>query len=91
MRDSEINKGLNLIATHATTEDKLARALLLEGLPGLSTAVININDGLANEGYGEISLVFDKSTIDPKRKGNAIVKGTIVKGTVPNGSKLSTN
>lgn len=62
----------NLIAVHGTNESKLLKALQLEGLPGLSTAVFNIDNGIANADYGEISLVFDKNTIDPTRPGNAV-------------------
>ncbi len=70
--DRVINQELNLVAVHGTTEDKLMKALELEGLPGISSAVINIDEGLANEDYGEISLVFDKNTIDPARSGNTV-------------------
>ena len=82
--DREINKNLNLIAVHGTKEEKLLKALKLEGLPGLSTAVINIDDGLANEDYGEISLVFDKHTIDPALKGNAVYGADIWSPTQSN-------
>lgn len=82
--ESNMNRKLNLVAVHNTTEDKLIKALSLEGLPGISIAIYNVDNGMANEGYGDISLVFDKNTIDPRRSGNAVYGADIWSPTSSN-------
>lgn len=64
----------DLIAVHNIYTDKLAKSLKLGGFPMPSIAVTKADMG--HENYGEISLVFDKSTIDPKTdKRNKIYGG----------------
>ena len=64
----------NLIAVHNIYTDKLVKSLKLGGFPMPSIAVTKADMG--HENYGEISLVFDKSTIDPKTdKRNKIYGG----------------
>ena len=54
----------DLIAVHNLSEENLLKSLKLGGLPMPSIAIIKAKNGHNN--FGDISLVFDKSTIDPK-------------------------
>jgi len=54
----------NLIALHNLTEDKLLKALNLGGFPMPSIAVTKTD--IPHTNFGDITLVMDKSTIDPK-------------------------
>ena len=56
----------DLIAIHNTTEEKLLSALELGGLPSPSIAIMKAENARGNNDFGNISLVFDKSTIDPQ-------------------------
>jgi len=49
---------------HNIYANKISKSLKLGGFPMPSIAVTKADMG--HENYGEISLVFDKSTIDPK-------------------------
>lgn len=63
----------DLVAVHNANEDSVLSALELGGLPMPSIAVIKAADGL--DKYGTISLVFDKSTIDPQTDSRNKVYG----------------
>lgn len=54
----------NLIAIHNLTVDKLSKALKLGGFPMPSIAIAK--DNIGHQNFGDISLVFGQSTIDPK-------------------------
>lgn len=54
----------DLITVHNICANKISKSLKLGGFPMPSIAVIKADMG--HENYGEISFVFDKSTIDPK-------------------------
>ena len=54
----------DLIAVHNLTEKNLLDSLKLGGLPSPSLAVVRVESG--HSMYGPISLVFDKSSIDPQ-------------------------
>ena len=54
----------NLIAVHNMQSSELERTLDLGGLPMPSIAIIKAQSGHSE--YGDVSLVFDKSVIDPK-------------------------
>lgn len=56
----------DLIAIHNTTEEKLLSALELGGLPSPSIAIMKAENTRGNNDFGNISLVFDKSTVDPQ-------------------------
>ena len=60
-----------LMAIHNLSEDKLKGILELGGFPVPSIAVTNPNL-VDHKGYGNISVLFDKSTIDPANKNNEI-------------------
>lgn len=63
----------DLVAVHGMTANNLRGALKLGGLPMPSIAVVKANAG--HNRYGEISLVFDKSTIDPQADSRNKVYG----------------
>lgn len=54
----------DLVAIHNMTVSELNKSLDLGGLPMPSIAIIKAQDGHSE--YGDVSLVFDKSTIDPQ-------------------------
>ena len=64
--DIPIEETKELVAIHNTTESKLLSALELGGLPSPSIAIIKAQNISANNEFGDISLVFDKKTIDPQ-------------------------
>ena len=64
--DIPIEEAKELVAIHNTTESKLLSALELGGLPSPSIAIMKAQNISANNEFGDISLVFDKKTIDPQ-------------------------
>ena len=64
--DNELEETDNkeLIAIHNLSEEKLLEDLNLGGFPAPSIAVTKTNVG--HDGYGDISVVFRKDTLDPK-------------------------
>ena len=63
----------DLIAVHNLTEDKLRKVFDMGGLIMPSIAITKADMG--HEGYGEISLLFDKDTIDPSDRRNKVFGG----------------
>ncbi len=55
----------NLVAIHNLTQNKLKKMMEYEGIPMPSIAITKADIG--HENFGDISLVFRKDTIDPKR------------------------
>lgn len=53
----------NLVAVHNSSVKGLMESLKLGGLPSPSIAIVKAKDGHTE--YGDVSLVFDKNTIDP--------------------------
>lgn len=64
--DVPVEETRDLVAIHNTTESKLLSALELGGLPSPSIAIMKAQNISANNEFGDISLVFDKKTIDPQ-------------------------
>lgn len=60
----------DLRAQHNLSADNLSKALDIGGLIMPSTAVTK--DSIPHEGYGDITLVFDKDTIDPSNPDNEV-------------------
>ena len=60
----------DLIAVHNLNADKLSSALKLGGLPSPSIAIVKAKQG--HDTFGDITMVFDKVTIDPKNKKNKV-------------------
>ena len=54
----------DLMAVHNLSDTKLKKSLELGGMPYPSIAVTK--DTIGHEGYGDVSLVFGKETIDPR-------------------------
>lgn len=61
---TNVEETKDLIAVHNLTEAKLLKSLELGGLPMPSIAIIKAKS--SHSSYGDISLVFNKSTIDPE-------------------------
>ena len=72
----------DLIAVHNLSAEKLLKSLKLGGLPMPSIAITRAESGHTN--YGDISLVFDKSTIDPEaNRKNKVYSGDAWTPTYP--------
>ena len=61
---TNVEETKDLIAVHNLTEANLLKSLELGGLPMPSIAIIKAKS--SHSRYGDISLVFNKSTIDPE-------------------------
>lgn len=82
--DTNIEETKNLIAVHNLSEENLLKTLELGGLPMPSIAVMKAEQSNANSGYGNISLVFPKSTIDPTiNSNNKLYGGDVWSPTYP--------
>lgn len=72
----------DLIAVHNMTAENLEQTLKLGGMPMPSIAVVK--DSMGHEKYGEISLLFDKESIDPEAdKRNTVYGADAWTPTVP--------
>lgn len=69
-RATEVSGNPSLIAVHNLNEKNLLDAFDLGGFPMPSIAITKSDIGHTN--FGEISLVFDKETIDPKNRKNKV-------------------
>jgi hypothetical protein len=72
MREN-VEETRELVAVHNMQVSELERTLDLGGLPMPSIAIIKAKSGHSE--YGDVSLVFPKSTIDPKANKNNKVYG----------------
>lgn len=70
LETSETGTHGTLMAIHNLSESKLKGILELGGFPVPSIAVMN--PSTTDLSYGEISVLFDKSTIDPSNKANEV-------------------
>lgn len=59
-----------LVAVHNITKDKLKQAMELGGFPMPSIAITKA--GMGHTSFGDISLVFDKESINPTDKRNKV-------------------
>ena len=72
-----------LMAIHNLTEQKFEGLIELKGIPLPSIAITKAN--LTGDlKYGEISVLFDKSTIDPTNKKNEVYNSDIYSTRFPN-------
>lgn len=69
------NNSKNLIAQHNTSEEKLMEALDLGALPVPSIAITKSNTPISN--YGDITLLFNKDTINPTDRRNVAYNSDI--------------
>ncbi len=76
-----VEEGRDLIAVHNLTEDKLKQSLELGGFPMPSIAITKTSMGHA--GYGDISLLFGKDTINPSDRRNKVYSGDAWTPTFP--------
>ena len=65
-----MEEGKDLIAVHNLKEDNLNKALELGGFPMPSIAITKKQIG--HSGYGDISVLFKKETVDPKNTDNRV-------------------
>ena len=68
--DVEEMEDKNLVAIHNLSEERLLNNLELGGFPAPSIAIGKADVG--HEGYGDISVVFRKETIDPADRRNHV-------------------
>lgn len=79
---TNVEETKDLIAVHNLTEANLLKSLELGGLPMPSIAIIKAKS--SHSRYGDISLVFNKSTIDPEgSKYNKVYGGDAWTPTYP--------
>ena len=64
----------NLVAVHNSSVEGLMESLKLGGLPSPSIAIVKAKGGHTK--YGDVSLVFDKNTIDPAAQKENKVYGS---------------
>ena len=77
-----VEESKNLIAVHNLNADKLLKSLALGGMPMPSISIAKAEGG--HENFGDISLVFDKSTIDPQASAaNKVYSGDAWTPTYP--------
>lgn len=79
--DIPVEETKDLIAVHNLSEGKLLKSLRLGGLPMPSIAIIRAESG--HNDFGNISLVFPKSTINPANKKNVVWSGDAYTPTFP--------
>ena len=70
---TDLDSDRSLMAVHNISVDKLQSAFELSGFPMPSIAITNANMG--HSGYGDISLVFGKESIDPSSSRNKVYSG----------------
>lgn len=68
-----VERAGNLIAEHNLTQEKLEKALEIGAFPSPSIAIVQAEQGHTN--YGEYSVVFPASTIDPEADSRNRVYG----------------
>lgn len=85
---TDLDSDRSLMAVHNISVDKLESAFELGGFPMPSIAITNANMG--HSGYGDISLVFAKESIDPSYSRNKVYSGDAWTPTFPQvGYKLN--
>ncbi len=78
---SPVEETKDLIAVHNLTKDKLLKALDLGGFPMPSIAVTRSD--VPHTNFGDISLVFDKETINPADRRNKVYSADAWTPTFP--------
>lgn len=71
----------DLIAVHNLSQEELLKTLKLGGFPMPSVAIVKAQNG-HNE-FGDVSVIFDKNTIDPSKSGNKVYGGDVLTPTFP--------
>ena len=70
-----------LLAMHNITEAKLRNILKLGGIPGPSIAITTVDRTI--DSFGDISLIFNKDSIDPRRKTNNVFAADVYSPRYP--------
>lgn len=87
---SPVEETDRFIASHNLNAEKMRGALELGGLAMPSVAMTPAN--IAHTGYGDITVVFGKDSVDPKDKRNQIFSDDAYTPTVPEaGYKISSD
>lgn len=87
-RDIDTEDKKELVAVHNISEEKLKEALDLGGFPMPSIAITKVDVGHTT--FGDISLVFDKESINPTDRRNKVYGEDAWTPTFPNvGYKLN--
>lgn len=68
-----VEKTKKFIAVHNLSEENLEKSLNLGGFPVPSIAIIK--EGMGHSGFGDVSLIFNRSVIDPETNINNRVYG----------------
>lgn len=76
-----VEQGKELVAVHNMQSSELMKTLDLGGFPMPSIAIIKAESGHSE--FGDVSIVFGKDTIDPKRKTNKLYGGDAWTPTYP--------
>lgn len=71
----------NLVAMHNLSADNLETALNRGGFPMPSIAVTK--DNISHNDFGEVSVLFDKNTIDPEINNNHVYGSDVYSPTYP--------
>lgn len=71
----------NLVAMHNLSADNLETALKRGGFPMPSIAVTK--DNISHNDFGEVSVLFDKDTIDPEINNNHVYGSDVYSPTYP--------
>ena len=76
-----VEQGKELVAVHNMQSSELMKTLDLGGFPMPSIAIIKAESGHSE--FGDVSIVFGKDTIDPKKKANKLYGGDAWTPTYP--------
>lgn len=80
--DEKIEKTEDFIAVHNLTMDQLMKDINMGGFPSPSIAIIR--SAMQHTRYGEVSVIFNRDTIDPERsKANKVYGGDAWTPTFP--------
>ena len=80
MKDA-VEETRDLIAVHNLYGDQLEADIELGGFPMPSIAITKSKIGHSE--YGDVSVIFGKDTIDPKRSGNKVYNADAYTPTFP--------
>ncbi len=80
--DEKIEKTKDFIAVHNLTMDQLMKDIEMGGFPSPSIAIIR--SAMQHTRYGDVSVIFNRDTIDPERsKANKVYGGDAWTPTFP--------
>ena len=77
----DLGRNKDLVAAHNLSENNFLASINLGGFVFPSVAVTK--DSVGHENYGDITLLFDKKTIDPSNRNNRVYSGDAWTPTYP--------